>query len=126
MKAYSLDFRQRIVDTYFKELTSQRKVAQRFGVALSFVEKLLKQLRETGDLAPTEMYRTQSRIATATQLKHPELSLFKVIKVQSNIRGVEGIEEPQFFVAVQCKKESKPQIFRERYADVQHEQFHLV
>ena len=66
MKAYSLDFRQRIVDTYFKELTSQRKVAKRFGVALSFVEKLLKQLRETGDLAPTEMYRTQSRIAMAT------------------------------------------------------------
>jgi putative transposase len=52
MKAYSLDFRQKIVDTYFKELTSQRKVAKRFGVALSFVEKLLKQLRETGDLAP--------------------------------------------------------------------------
>jgi len=45
MKAYSLDFRQRIVDTYFKELTSQRKVVKRFGVALSFVEKLLKQLR---------------------------------------------------------------------------------
>jgi transposase len=52
MKAYSLDFRKKIVDTYFKELTSQRKVAKRFGVALSFVEKLLKQLRETGDLSP--------------------------------------------------------------------------
>jgi transposase len=52
MQAYSLDFRQKIVDTYFEEDTSQRKVAQRFGVALSFVEKLFKQLRETGDLAP--------------------------------------------------------------------------
>jgi transposase len=52
MKAYSLDFRQKIVNTYFKEDTSQRKIARRFGVALSFVEKLLKQLRETGDLAP--------------------------------------------------------------------------
>jgi transposase len=52
MKAYSLDFRQKIVDTYFKESTSQRKVAKRFGVALSFVEKLFKQLRETGKLAP--------------------------------------------------------------------------
>jgi transposase len=52
MKAYSLDFRQKIVDTYFKGDTSQRKVAKRFGVALSFVEKLLKQWRETGNLAP--------------------------------------------------------------------------
>jgi transposase len=52
MKAYSLDFRQKIVDTYLKEGSSQRKIAKRFDVALSFVEKLLKQLRETGDLAP--------------------------------------------------------------------------
>ena len=52
MKAHSLDFRQKIVDTYLKEGSSQRKIAKRFGVALSFVEKLLKQLRETGDLAP--------------------------------------------------------------------------
>jgi transposase len=35
MKAYSLDFRQKIVDTYFAENTSQRELAQRFGVALS-------------------------------------------------------------------------------------------
>ncbi len=52
MKAYSLDFRQKIVDTYLKGDTSQRKVAKRFGVALSFVAKRLKQLRETGNLAP--------------------------------------------------------------------------
>lgn len=52
MKAYSLEFRQKIVDTYCEEDTSQRKVAERFGVALSFVEKLLKQLRDTGDLSP--------------------------------------------------------------------------
>lgn len=52
MKAYSLDFRQKIVDSYFNEDTSQRKVAKRFDVALSFVEKLLKQRRETNDIAP--------------------------------------------------------------------------
>lgn len=52
MKSYSLDFRQKIVSSYFKEDSSQRKIANRFGVALSFVEKLLKQQRETGDLAP--------------------------------------------------------------------------
>ncbi len=52
MKAYSLDFRKRIVGTYFTESISQRKLAIRFWVSLSFVEKLLKQLRETGDIAP--------------------------------------------------------------------------
>lgn len=52
MKAYSLDFRQKIIDTFFKEKPSQRQLAKRFRVALSFVEKMLKQQRETGDLAP--------------------------------------------------------------------------
>jgi putative transposase len=52
MKAYSLDFRQKIIDTYFSEPISQRQLARRFRISLSFVEKLLKQLRQTGSLAP--------------------------------------------------------------------------
>jgi transposase len=52
MKAYSLDFREKIIDAHLMEGVSVRKVAQRFGVATSFVEKLLKQLRETGDILP--------------------------------------------------------------------------
>ena len=52
MKPYSLDFRRKIVETYVNEPISQRKLANRFRISLSFVEKLLKQLRETGDFAP--------------------------------------------------------------------------
>lgn len=52
MKAYSLDLRQKIIDTYFEGGISQRQLAKRFRVALSFVEKLLKQYRETGSIAP--------------------------------------------------------------------------
>ena len=52
MKAYSLDFRQKIIETYENEPISQRQLAKRFGVALSFITKLLKQHRETGDLIP--------------------------------------------------------------------------
>lgn len=52
MKPYSLDFRRKIVETYVNEPISQRKLANRFRISLSFVEKLLKQLRETGELAP--------------------------------------------------------------------------
>lgn len=52
MKPYSIDFRKKIVVTYFTEPISQRQLADTFHVALSFVEKLLKQLYETGDIAP--------------------------------------------------------------------------
>ncbi len=48
MKAYSLDLRQKIIDVYKQEEISQRQLAQRFCVALSFVVKLLRQYRKTG------------------------------------------------------------------------------
>jgi hypothetical protein len=43
MKAYSLDLRQKIIQVYENEEVSQRQLAKRFCVALSFIEKLLKQ-----------------------------------------------------------------------------------
>ena len=52
MKAYSVDLRQKIIDVYHEGNTSQRELAQRFRVALSFIQKLLKQYRETEDIAP--------------------------------------------------------------------------
>ena len=52
MKAYSIDLRQKIVDTYHNQPISQRQLAKRFCVALSFVQKLLKQYRLTGNVAP--------------------------------------------------------------------------
>jgi len=45
MKAYSTDLRQKIIDVYGKEQISQRQLAKRFDVALSFIVKLLKQYR---------------------------------------------------------------------------------
>ncbi|MEG4171143.1 hypothetical protein QUA16_28000, partial [Microcoleus sp. S13_C3] len=52
MKAYSIDFRQKILDTYHTEPISQKAIAKRFSVALSFVQKLLKQYRETKNIRP--------------------------------------------------------------------------
>ncbi len=54
MQPYSLEFRQRIIDTYAEGNTSQRQLAQRFRVAPSFVQKILKQYRETGSLEPKQ------------------------------------------------------------------------
>jgi transposase len=51
MKAYSIDFRQKILDTYHAEPISQKAIAKRFSVALSFVQKLLKH-RETKNITP--------------------------------------------------------------------------
>lgn len=52
MAPYSLDLRQKVVQAYERGVGSQRQVADLFGVSLGFVEKIFKQLRDTGDLAP--------------------------------------------------------------------------
>ena len=52
MKAYSLDLRQKIIDVYEQGETSQRQLAKRFNVALSFIVKLLRQYRTTGKISP--------------------------------------------------------------------------
>ena len=52
MKAYSADLRQKIIDTYHNQPISQRQLAQRFTVALSFIQKIIKQDRTTGSVAP--------------------------------------------------------------------------
>ncbi len=52
MKAYSADLRQKIIDTYHNQPISQRQLAQRFTVALSSIQKIIKQYRTTGSVAP--------------------------------------------------------------------------
>jgi len=52
MKPYSLTFRRKIVKAYEDETISQRKLAKRFSVAPSFIQKLLKQYRETDSVSP--------------------------------------------------------------------------
>ncbi len=52
MRAYSVDLRQKIIDTYHSQPISQRQLAHRFTVALSFVQKIIKQDRTTGSVVP--------------------------------------------------------------------------
>jgi transposase len=52
MQAYSLDLRQRIVRAYEQGQGSIPEIAQRFSVSPAFVSKMLRQWRETSDLAP--------------------------------------------------------------------------
>lgn len=52
MKAYSLDLRQKVIDAYNRKEGSQRQLAQRFSVSLSFIQDLLRRYREDGTIAP--------------------------------------------------------------------------
>jgi transposase len=52
MAAYSIDLRQKILRACQRHLGSQRRIADVFGVSLAFVEKVVRQHRATGNLAP--------------------------------------------------------------------------
>ena len=52
MKAYSIDLRKKIVNAYARGGTSIRKVALQFGVAKSYVQKLIQLQRVQGHLEP--------------------------------------------------------------------------
>jgi transposase len=52
MKAYSNDFRTKIVETNWKELESIGQTADRFHVSYSFVWKLLNRYGEIGLVSP--------------------------------------------------------------------------
>src|SRR4028119_892854 len=52
MKAYSVDLRQKIIDAYNQQEGSQRQLAKRFRVSLTFIESLLKRYRTDGTVQP--------------------------------------------------------------------------
>lgn len=65
MKAYSLEFRQKIVKAYSQGNTSIRKVATRFDVSKSFVQKLLEQQKVAGHIYPRKPgVRERSELAS--------------------------------------------------------------
>lgn len=57
MKAYSNDFRTKIVETNWKELESIQQTADRFGVSYSFVWKLRLALRGGRSSEPQAAWR---------------------------------------------------------------------
>lgn len=88
MKRYSLDFRQKILDTYLEGGISQRHLAKRFCVSLSFIEKLLKQYRETESIAPK--VRTQQ---TPPKLNEQQFNVLKEIVETKNDATLSEIRE---------------------------------
>ncbi|TRU85362.1 MAG: transposase [Microcystis novacekii Mn_MB_F_20050700_S1] len=79
MKSYPVEFRQKILDCYYNEPISQRQLAKRFCVTLSFVQKLLKQFRETGDIRP-KTYRCGRHL----KLTPEQMSVFGQLIEENN------------------------------------------
>ncbi len=52
MQAYSLDLRERVVSAYENGVETILEVAERFEVSDSFIKKLLRRRRTTGEIAP--------------------------------------------------------------------------
>lgn len=52
MKAYSSDFRQKVINAHNNKEGSQRELATRFSVSLSFVQSLLRRYRSSGTVEP--------------------------------------------------------------------------
>ena len=52
MKAYSVDLRQKVIDAYNQQEGSQRQLAKRLRVSLTFIENLLKRYRTDGTVEP--------------------------------------------------------------------------
>lgn len=66
MKAYSIDFREKIVAAHIQEKISIRQVAIRFAVSKSLVQKLVKQQQIEGNLQPKRRGKPQfSHLANA-------------------------------------------------------------
>lgn len=69
MKPYSVDLRQKIIDVYNEGNISQRQLARQFRVALSFIQKLVKQYKEMGNVAPKVRRQQTSIKLTDEQLE---------------------------------------------------------
>ncbi|HEY0462259.1 MAG TPA: hypothetical protein VGC97_24210 [Pyrinomonadaceae bacterium] len=77
MKAYSLDLREKIVETYQSGGITQRELAARFRVSLNFIVKLLRRLRVDQTLLP------KPRGAVMKPLLTPQIMNFLAAQIES-------------------------------------------
>lgn len=91
MKAYSLDLRQKIVNLYEEGNISQRQLAKQFNVALSFVQKMLRQKLELGHIEPK--IRLEQ---TPTKLNQEQLTILEQLVTDNNDATLAELREMLF------------------------------
>lgn len=94
MKAYSLDIRKKIVTAHLVEKMSIRKVAVRFAVSKSLVQKLVKQQQTEGSLQPKQRGKPQfSYLTNASEevktlvAEHPDATLVELCELFAQKTG---------------------------------------
>ena len=129
MKAYSIDLREKIVTAYLQGNTSIRKVAVRFTVSKSLVQKLVNQQRIDGNLQPKQRGKPQfSHLKNAESVlkelvaENPDATLVELCELfavktgnwvsrTAMCRSLQKLrlnrKKKQYGVAKQLQKESK-------------------
>jgi transposase len=94
MKAYSVELREKIVTAHLAEKMSIRKVATRFTVSKSLVQKLIKQQRCEGSLQPKRRGKPQFSYLTnretevrALVAEHPDATLVELCELFAQNTG---------------------------------------
>ncbi|XWK91715.1 MAG: transposase (plasmid) [Phormidium sp.] len=94
MKAYSVEFRKRIVMAHLVEKISIRKVATKFAVSKSLVQKLVNQQITQGNLQPKQRGKPQFSHLTNAQpevkalvAEHPDATLAELCELFASKTG---------------------------------------
>jgi transposase len=105
MKAYSLDLRQKIVETYEAGGTTQRELAEQFHISLNFIFTLLRRSRHDETLEP------KKRGAVMKPLLTPQILQFldQEIKQECDLSLLQLVElvREKFDVSVSTKTMSR-------------------
>lgn len=86
--AYSIDLRKKILSAWQGKEGSQRELAKRFKVSLSFIRDLLRQYRETGEITASQQGGDRR-----SKLKEKEQELLKKMVAEQNdiyLRELQG------------------------------------
>lgn len=105
MKAYSIDLREKIVETYQAGGISQRELAKGFRVSLNFIVKLLRRWREDRTLQPKRRGAVMKPLLTAEIMQF----LSQQIEQRCDLSLVELVEivEREYKVSVSPKTMSR-------------------
>jgi transposase len=94
MKAYSVDLRQKIVAAHLIDKMSIRKVATRFAVSKSLVQKLVHLQRTEGSLQPKPRGKPQFSYLTSAEpevnalvAEHPDATLAELCELFAQKTG---------------------------------------
>ena len=88
MAAYSIDLRKKILEAWENKEGTQRELAKRFKVSLSFIRDFLRRYRETNEIAPKPQGGDRR-----SKLKGEDEELLKTIVTEKNDIYLREIQE---------------------------------